>query len=238
VRCWPRRAKSLPGAAERAWGGAQGVHDALRDVILVHGLWAPALVMTPLGAMLARAGLRVHLFSYRGRKASLAGHAERLLDFARSRAASSGVHLVGHSLGGLVVLEACARAPTLALGRAVLLGTPARGCLSGRRLAQTDWGRWFLGASEALWHEGRAARWTRTEALGVIAGTRAISVGRVFGLLPGANDGVVRVDETTVEGMRDRMILHVAHSEMIVSPRVARAVLLFLERGRFDAGVR
>jgi hypothetical protein len=63
-------------------------------------------------------------------------------------------------------------------------------------------------------------------------------VGRVFGLLPGANDGVVRVDETTVEGMRDRMILHVAHSEMIVSPRVARAVLLFLERGRFDAGVR
>jgi len=213
------------------------VRGAVRDVILVHGLWVPALVMTPLGAMLARAGLRVHLFGYRGRKASLTGHADRLIEFAGSRE-GSGVHLVGHSLGGLVVLEACARAPALALGRAVLLGTPARGCLSGRRLAQTDWGRWFLGASEALWHEGRAARWSRREALGVVAGTRAISLGRVLGQLPGANDGVVRVDETTVDGMRDRLILPVAHSEMLVSPRVARAVRLFLDRGRFDAGPR
>lgn len=213
------------------------MRGAVRDVILVHGLWVPALVMTPLGAMLARAGLRVHLFDYRGRKASLAGHADRLIDFA-GRQAGSGVHLVGHSLGGLVVLEACARAPTLALGRAMLLGTPARGCLSGRRLARSDWGRWFLGASETLWHEGRSARWSRGEALGVIAGTRAISLGRLLGVLPGPNDGVVRVDETTVDGMRDRLILPVAHSEMLVSPRVARAVQLFLDKGRFDAGPR
>lgn len=213
------------------------MHGALRDVILVHGLWVPAFVMTPLGAMLVRAGLRVHLFGYRGRKASVAGHADRLIDFARNRAAT-GVHLVGHSLGGLVVLEACARAPALALGRAVLLGTPARGCLSGRRLAQTDWGRWFLGASETLWQEGRSPRWTRAEALGVIAGTRSVGLGRIFGPLAGANDGVVRVEETAVEGMRQRLIVPVCHSEMVVSPRVARAVRLFLDQGRFDAGAR
>jgi pimeloyl-ACP methyl ester carboxylesterase len=210
------------------------VPGVLRDVILVHGLWVPSVVMTPLGAMLARAGLRVHLFSYRGRKASLAGHAERLAEFACGRA-PSGVHLVGHSLGGLVVLEACARAPALALGRAVLLGTPARGCLAARRFAQKEWGRWFLGASEALWHEGRSVRWTRAEDLGVIAGTRALSLGRMFGPLPGANDGVVRLEETAIEGMRDRLIVPVGHSEMLVSPRVGRAVRVFLAQGRFDA---
>jgi pimeloyl-ACP methyl ester carboxylesterase len=209
---------------------------AARDVILVHGLWVPALVMTPLGAMLARAGLRMHLFGYRGRKASLAGHAARLLEFVGKHAAS-GAHLVGHSLGGLVVLEACAQGSALALGRAVLLGTPARGCLAGRRLARTDWGRWFLGASETLWRDGRAARWRRPEALGVVAGTRALGLGRMFGPLPGANDGVVRVEETAVEGMRERLILPVAHSEMLVSPRVARAVRVFLEYGRFDANL-
>jgi pimeloyl-ACP methyl ester carboxylesterase len=209
---------------------------ALRDVVLVHGLWVPALVMTPLGAMLARAGLRMHLFGYRGRKASLAGHAARLVEFVGTRAAS-GAHIVGHSLGGLVALEACTQRPALALGRVVLLGTPARGCLAGRRLAQTDWGRWFLGASETLWHEGRAARWNRPEALGVIAGTRALGLGRVLGPLPGANDGVVRVEETAVDGMQERLILPVGHSEMLVSPRVARAVRSFLEYGRFDANL-
>lgn len=208
--------------------------EVLLDVVLVHGLWVPSLAMTPLGAMLARAGLRVHLFGYRGRKASLAAHAERLAAFTRERA-PRGAHLVGHSLGGLVVLEAGARAADLALGCAVLLGTPARGCLAGRRLARMGWGRWFLGASEALWHEGRTARWTRSEPLGVVAGTRALGLGRMFGPLPGASDGVVRIDETAVEGMRNRLLLPVAHSEMLVSPRVAHAVRAFIAHGRFDA---
>jgi len=88
-----------------------------------------------------------------------------------------------------------------------------------------------------LWHEGRAARWSRPEALGVIAGTRALGLGRVLGPLPGANDGVVRVEETAVDGMHERLILPVGHSEMLVSPRVARAVRSFLEYGRFDANL-
>jgi len=213
------------------------VRGALRDVILVHGLWVPRLVMTRLGAMLLRAGLRVHLFGYRGRRASLAAHADRLAEFARQRL-PRGAHLVGHSLGGLVVLEACARTPGLVIGRAVLLGTPARGCLAGRHLARMDWGRWFLGASETLWHEGRIARWARAEPLGVVAGTRALGLGRLFGPLAGANDGVVRVEETAVEGMRERLILPVGHSEMLVSPRVAHAVRMFVEQGRFDAVAR
>jgi alpha-beta hydrolase superfamily lysophospholipase len=103
------------------------VPGALRDVILVHGLWVPALVMTPLGAMLARAGLRVHLFSYHGRRASLAGHAEHLVEFARSRT-PSGVHLVGHSLGGLVVLDACARAASRRRSGGVGFSARARAC--------------------------------------------------------------------------------------------------------------
>ena len=37
----------------------------------------------------------------------------------------------------------------------------------------------------------------------------------------GANDGVVRVEETQVEGMRERVVLPVSHSAMLVSARVA-----------------
>ena len=49
-----------------------------RDVVLAHGLWVPAVVMTPLAARLAQAGLRCHLFSYHGRERPLDAHAERL----------------------------------------------------------------------------------------------------------------------------------------------------------------
>jgi len=52
--------------------------------------------------------------------------------------------------------------------------------------------------------------------------------------LPGSNDGVVRLEETEVAGMRDRIVLPVSHSGMLVSARVAREVAVFLERGAFN----
>lgn len=202
----------------------------VRDAVLVHGLWVPALVMTPLAARLQAAGLRTHLFGYAGRERPLAAHAERLARFAGGIGPA---HFIGHSLGGLVILETLLRHPATAAANVVLLGTPARGNFAGRRLARLGWGRWFLGASEPLWREGRAARWTRPEPLGVIAGTLPLGLGRLFGALPGPNDGVVRLEETELEGMRERVVLHVGHSAMLVSARVAAQVLSFLEHARF-----
>lgn len=201
-----------------------------RDVILVHGLWVPALVMTPLAARLQAAGFRCHLFSYQGRERPLQAHAQRLARTARDVGPA---HFVGHSLGGLVVLESLLHHPeTLAL-KVVLLGTPARGNFAGRRLARHTWGRWFLGASAPLWREGRAARWSRPEPLGIVAGTASIGLGRLFGALPGPNDGVVRVEETEVAGMRERIVLSVGHSTMLLSARVAAQVQSFCTHARF-----
>ena len=50
----------------------------MKDVVLVHGLWVPALVMSPLALVLVRAGFRCHRFGYPGRTQPLAKHAERL----------------------------------------------------------------------------------------------------------------------------------------------------------------
>jgi pimeloyl-ACP methyl ester carboxylesterase len=202
----------------------------MRDAVLAHGLWVPAVVMTPLAARLAQAGFRCHIFSYHGRERPLDAHAERLARFAHEVGPA---HFVGHSLGGLVVLRALEQHRAMAAGNVLLLGSPVRGNFAGRRLAQHGWGRWFLGASEALWREGRAARWTRPEPLGVLAGTMPVGLGRLFGALPGANDGVVRVEETEVDGMRERIVLPVAHSTMLVSARVAAQAVSFLNDARF-----
>ncbi len=187
--------------------------------------------MAPLAARLRARGYRCRLFDYPGHARALDAHAERLARFARD---VGGAHFVGHSLGGLVVLETLERHRDVAAGRVVLLGTSVRGNFSGRRLARHALGRWMLGATEPLWREGRSARWTRPEPLGVIAGTLPVGLGRLFGALPGPNDGVVRVAETEIEGMRDHIALTVGHSAMLLSARVAGQTLAFLEHARFD----
>jgi pimeloyl-ACP methyl ester carboxylesterase len=211
----------------------------MREVVLVHGLWVPGVVMQPLAARLARAGFRCRTFSYMGAGGPIEAHADRLVRYAQDVQEESGpAHFVGHSLGGLVVLDALARHPQLAAGRVVLLGTPARGCYAGRRIARYPAGRWLLGESENLWREGRAARWTRPEALGVVAGSLPLGLGRLFGPLPGVNDGVVSLEETDVEGMAERRVLPVGHSAMLVSSRVAENIASFLAEGKFSAHPR
>ena len=203
--------------------------------MLVHGLWMPGVVIAPLGTRLARAGYRCHLFAYASHRRPLEENAEHLRRFARRRLEGRPAHYVGHSLGGLVVMRALGAHAEFAVGSVVLLGTPAQGCLSARRVEGRRFGRWMLGASAPLWQEGVAARWTRPEPLGVVAGTAQFGLARAVVRLPGPNDGVVRVEETTVEGMRARIVLPVAHSAMIVSSRVAAQVLSFLAHGRFSS---
>ena len=209
----------------------------MREIILTHGLWVPGVVMQPLAARLERAGFRCRTFSYMGATRPLAVHVERL---ARMAHEAGPAHFIGHSLGGLVVLEALNSHPELEVGRVVLLGTPARGCHAGRRIARYRLGRWLLGQSEELWRErhpagreGRAARWTRPEALGVLAGSLPFGLGRVLGALPGVNDGVVSLEETSVEGMAERAVLPVGHSQMLISARVAEHAAQFLLHGHF-----
>jgi pimeloyl-ACP methyl ester carboxylesterase len=203
------------------------------DVVLVHGLWMPGVIMSPLALRLARAGYRTHLFHYRSHARRLEANVERLAAFSAERLAGRPAHYVAHSLGGLVVLGALSEHAELAVGAAVLLGTPAQGCQSARIIGSRAFGRWMLGQSAPQWREGASVCWTRREPLGVVAGTVPLGLARTMVRLQGPNDGVTRLEETYVEGMLDRVVLPVAHSAMVVSPRVAAQVVNFLEHGRF-----
>ena len=67
-----------------------------------------------------------------------------------------------------------------------------------------------------------------------VAGTAALGLGRAFGRLPGANDGVVRVEETAVDGMSAQALVPLGHSMLIVSATVYRLVERFMLSGRFE----
>jgi pimeloyl-ACP methyl ester carboxylesterase len=202
------------------------------QVVLVPGLWMPGAAMGLLATRLSRRGYATRLFGYRGRS-PLESNVERLASFARDSLHGRPAHFVGHSLGGVLIFETLNRHPGIAAASATLIGAPVAGSLAGRRLGRAGIGRWMMGACSELW-EAHTARWTHEAPLGVIAGTAPWGLGRVLGRIPEANDGVVCVGETAVEGMAARALVPLGHSVLIVSRRVASLVERFVASGRFE----
>ena len=192
----------------------------------------PGAAMLLMAARLSRHGYVPRIFAYRGRS-PLEANVERLVRFVRDSLDGRPAHFVGHSLGGLLILETLNRNPRIAAASATLIGAPVRGCFAGRRLGAAGIGRWMMGACRPLWDE-RAARWTREAPLGVVAGTAPLGLGRVLGRLPKPNDGVVCVAETGVEGMAAQALVPLGHSALIVSSRVHSLVERFICSGRFE----
>ncbi len=201
-------------------------------VILAHGMWMGGWAMQGLRLLLSRRGYSACAFDYRSLAQGLDEHA-RLLAARVAHTQQAAVHLVGHSLGGLVILRYLRNHGEQRIGRIVLMGTPARACIAGLRVENMAAAGWLLGASREIWRNLPDDYQPQRE-LGVIAGSRPWGVGRLLMRLPGTNDGVVRLEETEVAGMRDRVVLPVSHSGMLVSARVAQEVAVFLERGAFD----
>ena len=154
---------------------------------------------------------------------------------ARIRGLGDVVHVVAHSLGGLVACEAFASHEDLPTGCVVLLGAPVRGSRAAREVAARWYGPTMLGALAVaeLAHE-RDCAWHSSRDVGVIAGSLSVGIGRVFADLTQPNDGTVCVDETELPGATARLVLDVTHTGMLLSREVATAVIAFLRNGRFD----
>lgn len=202
-------------------------------VVLVHGLWMKGWVFALQKRRLARCGYRAYLFSYPTVRTSLKQNAERLADFLCSLSEPR-IYLIGHSLGGLVILEALKNSPDPRISGVVLLGPPYADCQSARVFGRKRLGRWLLGKSLPQWVEGEKRAWNGKIPLGVIAGSRRFGLGMFFMRFAGVNDGVVAVEETKIPGMSAHIVLPVAHSEMIFSSAVVDTACRFFEEGRFE----
>jgi pimeloyl-ACP methyl ester carboxylesterase len=207
-------------------------------IVYVHGLWQNGGEAVLLRRRLAQA-LRAEAcaFSYRSVTED-AGTSGRELAKYLSALSADRLHVVGHSMGGLVILKAFSQEPALharlAPGRIVLLGSPLRGSRTARNLAALPFGRRIMGRcihEEVL--EARERRWDVARELGVIAGDSGFGLGRLVGRLQGPSDGTVLVEETLLAGATDRVVLRVGHTGMLFSAAVARAAGTFLDTGSF-----
>ncbi len=202
-------------------------------VVLVHGLWMNPLAMFPLRRSIRNCGFSVDRFSYATVEHGLQENAARLSRFL-SRLDAPTVHLVGHSLGGVVILAALKEQAEPRVRRIVLLGSPVAGSTAGRTLARSRPGMWMLGSSLPIWSERPPPQTPDGVEVGVIAGNLSLGLGRLITRLPKPNDGVVTVAETTVVNATDSILLPVSHTAMLISRSVARNICAFLSDGRFE----
>jgi pimeloyl-ACP methyl ester carboxylesterase len=210
------------------------MNDNAETVILIHGLWMHGVVLLPYQHWLRRAGFVAHRFSYPSRRDGLADNARLLAGYVEATPGPV-IHLVAHSLGGLVTLRMLAERGTARIGRIVLLGTPYAHCHCGFTVAGLPPLAALLGRTFADWFKQPPPTLPPTD-IGVIAGTRRIGFGRLIPGLAGPNDGVVSVAETHIATARDHIALPVSHSGMLASPACARQVAHFLRTGSFIHG--
>jgi pimeloyl-ACP methyl ester carboxylesterase len=201
-------------------------------VVLVPGLWFPALGLRYLGNHLTRRGYDVRYFSYPSVRGDLRENAARLNAFLEAIGAPV-IHLVGHSLGGIVIRALFQFHPQQRPGRVVTLASPHGGSAVARHKNTSRAWRRMMGRGVAQMLEG--IDWpVPGREIGVIAGRRPFGLGRFSGEpLSVPNDGLLTDAETALVGAAGILALPVSHSGMLFSRDVARAVATFLESGRF-----
>ncbi|HEX4025910.1 MAG TPA: alpha/beta fold hydrolase [Steroidobacteraceae bacterium] len=203
-------------------------------VVYVHGLWMFGAEGLPLRQRLQRDhGYRLHVFRYGSVRSPMASIVDALGAQIASIDAPQ-VHLLGHSLGGAVILHCLQHYPMAQPGRVVFLGAPVLGSRTARLLAGARAGRCLLGrAASAQLLQPRVQCWDLPRELGIIAGTLPLGFGQLLLKFGEDNDGTVAVSETHLPGAADYATMPVSHMGLLWSAAVAREVGSFLEHGCF-----
>lgn len=205
-------------------------------VVYVHGLWLTGLegsfLRKRLGSDLSA---ETHAFRYPSVTADITANARSLGKFLRGLRADT-LHLVGHSLGGLVIrkLFEMGEGANLPPGRLVCMGSPLNGSRAALNLVRVPFGKMLVGrgVQEDLLI-ARERRWDGPRELGVIAGNLSVGLGRLVGIFGAPSDGTIFVEETRLAGTTQHLIVPVSHIGLPYSKLVATQAAAFLRTGKF-----
>jgi pimeloyl-ACP methyl ester carboxylesterase len=205
-------------------------------VVYVHGLWLTGIEGGFLRKRLAaELNAETRAFNYASVKSSVSRNAQALREYLGELRADT-LHLVGHSLGGLVILKLfeAGIAERLPPGRIVFLGSPLNGSRSAVNLARLPLGKTLLGRGvhEELLN-ARERRWGGQRDLGVIAGSLSVGLGKIVGARGAPNDGTIFVEETRLAGISQHLVMPVSHTGLPFSRSVAHQTGAFLRSGKF-----
>jgi pimeloyl-ACP methyl ester carboxylesterase len=199
---------------------------------LVHGLWMQGPLMRVMGKMLESRGFRTKAISYNFLSRTPIENAQHLYDEIGLLGAKK-INLVGHSLGGIVILHLLHRFSDLQIDKVVLIGSPVKGSSVAKRVHDVPLLRPLLGRSVEGGLLGGAPVFALNRPLGIITGNGKLGLSALLYPSGEESDGVVRECETILENATDRISLPLSHSAMIFSRQCTEYVAQFLSTGRF-----
>jgi hypothetical protein len=237
-RAWGSRAACLAILDERVPPGAPSAAPDRPLVVLLHGMGRTRVSFARMRRELEAAGWRSARRSYPSTRRSIPEHAawlEGVLDGLAADGEARSLCFVTHSLGGILVRSALARQGSwrsrLEVERIVMLGPPNQGSAFADRLAGLRIFRWLYGDTGVGLVPEEVRRIPPPDRpFLIVAGARGD--GRGWNpLLPGDDDGVVRLAETHLEGAASHVVVRCLHAFLAGDREAIAHTLAFLAGG-------
>ncbi|MDW9478616.1 alpha/beta fold hydrolase [Sinorhizobium meliloti] len=208
-------------------------------VVVLHGIFQPAFTMLPFCRHLSKSGYSVLNIDY----PSTAFPIERLAEVVAERidrhagSVDGKLHLVGYSMGGLVIRAFLRNQVPATLGKVVMIGTPNHGSEIADFLKSFPPFRYLYGPAgqQLVTDQTRFSSIFASDGfdLGIIAGNCARNpiLGRIIGQ---PSDGKVSVESTKLACAADHLVVHSNHTLLPHNRTVWKQTASFLRNGMFD----